>query len=267
VTVANVVRASISTLPKWDERHSETRIDSSDGFAAVFLRHLPFKFCSQRLLVALLGLKLAFASSALAATILQPAGATTTMGSFSTSYAPINTINQSGMAATYVSGVTDFNSFVTSTPTSGGANGSNVWFSSSGLTTGFFDFNLGGTYTIQAFALWTDPQSAGQGVKTFNLVAANNPSFTSSTLLGSYIASTGPGVGNEAANVGQIFNFAAISASYVRMEVFSNYGSTSFTGISEAAFGVVSVSEPSTAVLLIAGLLVGVVVRRRNSSN
>src|SRR5690606_32045501 len=150
----------------------------------------------------------------------QVVSATTNMGHFNT-FEPIYAINQSGLSATYISGVTDFDSFAGTTHTVQGGSSFNTWFSSAGNITGNFDFYLGSNaQTVESFALWTDPQPApGQGVKDFNLWADDNASFSSPTFLGSFVASSG--VSNET-NFGQVFSFAPTSASYVRMEILSN---------------------------------------------
>lgn len=175
------------------------------------------------------------ATPAQAGAILQPATAISSAGSYST-YDIVHTIDQSGMSATYSSQVTDFDSFVSLTPTSGGSNSYNGWFSPSEVTASNITFNLGGTFDIDAFALWTDFQNAGQGVNSFRLTASQDAGFSSSTLLGDFFATAGTGF-PESTNVGQVFNFNTTTASYVLMEIFSNHGASfPVVGFSEAAF-------------------------------
>ncbi len=193
-------------------------------------------------------------------TILGPATASTNMGSYSANYLPTFAINQSALTPGYISGVTDFATFTATANTFlAGGGGNNIWYSSQGVVTGNFDFDLGGTYTIDALALWNDPQNAKQGVKQFRLYAANNPSFTSPTLLGTYSAVEG--LGN--ANLAQVFNFSSTTAAYVRMEILSNHGSTFVTGISEAAFDVAAVPVPAAFWLFGSALGIGGVLKRR----
>jgi hypothetical protein len=193
-------------------------------------------------------------------TILQPTAATSSLGSFSTQYLPVYAIDQSALSATYVSGVTDFDAFVATTNTVNGGGGLNTWYSSSGVVTGNFDFSLGGPVTIESFALWSDPQiTAFQGVKNFNLLADDNAAFSSPTALGSFVAL--PGLPN-AANFGQVFAFSPTSASYVRMEILSNQGSLTITGITEAAFEQQTVVPAPPAVWLLGTAIAGLGGRR-----
>lgn len=186
------------------------------------------------LVLAALSICLLWAQTAHAGAIHQPASASTNMGSFGT-FEPVYAHDQSGLTASYTSGVTDFDTFTASTATVGGGASFNTWFSSTS-TTGNFDFDLGGTFTIESFVIWADPQGIGQGVNSFNLVADDDPSFSSPTLLGTFAAADGPGNSNQATNFGQVFTFPPTSAAYVRMEILSNHGSTLTTGMVEAAF-------------------------------
>jgi hypothetical protein len=211
------------------------------------------------------------AVGAQAGTILQPFGAATTMGNYPT-YEPFRAINQSGLSAGYSSGVTDFDTYVATTSTVGGANGLNAWFASSGNVVGNFDFDLGGSHLIESFALWSDPQPiSNQGIRQFNLFADDNSGFSSPELLGSFTAADANCVGctpaqADAFNLAQVFGFTPTAASYVRLQILSNYGNTDTTGISEAAFEVAPVPLPAAAWLLLSGLGgIGALARRRKS--
>ena len=174
--------------------------------------------------------------------MLQPASASTNMGHFGT-YDPVYAIDESGLSATYVSGVTEFDTFVASTHTVSGGSSFTTWFSQTS-TTGNFDFDLGGSFSITAMAIWADPQGIGQTVNEFTLLADDNPAFTSPTNLGTFSANDGS---PNPTNFGQAFTFTPTVASYVRMVIISNHGSSLTTGFVEAAFGVGEGEEPCLA--------------------
>lgn len=194
-----------------------------------------------------------------AGTMLQPISATSGMGNYNAQYLPAFALDQSGLAATYTSGLTDFDTFTAATNTVSGGSSFNSWYSAQGVLTGNFDFFLGSVVTIESFALWNDPQTAQQGVNSFKLWADDNAAFTSPTLLGNYNALA---LNSNAANFAQVFAFAPTAASYVRMEILSNYGSTFVTGFVEAAFEE-TVPTPATLALLGLGGLIGSANRRR----
>jgi hypothetical protein len=205
---------------------------------------------------ALLGL----APAARAGVILQPASASTNMGTDGGS--PNSVRNQSGLSAGYTSGVTDFDSYIAGSPTHNGHFDRNIWASARGTTTGNFDFALGapqgGTFTVESFALWNFEESSNDGVRGFELLASTDASFSSGTTtsLGTFTASR---AGLHAAVPAQVFHFAPTSAAFVRMVITSNYGDTQFTGFGEAAFEVQSspaaVPEPGSLALLGLGAL------------
>jgi hypothetical protein len=194
-------------------------------------------------------LVLLISTPALAGTILQPSAASTSMGTVaSPGYSPTHVIDQTGLTAPYISGVTNFDTYVPVTKTTAGGSGSNSWFSASGNITGNFDFDLGVPIGIESFALWPDPQpNAHQGPKNFSLIGSLDPTFTTQIPLGSYVATE---INGDVNNAGQIFTFTPTVARYVRMNITSNYGSTLFTGMVEAAFEQ-SVPEPTTPTLLL----------------
>ncbi len=168
--------------------------------------------------------------------MLDPTGVTTNMGAGTG--AINNTINQSGLSSSYTSGVTDFTTFTTNTTSTGG--GSNVWVSATNTKTGNVDFNLGGSYDISAFAFWpVNVNNSTYTFKDFTLLAADNSSFTGATTLGTYTA-----VKNTDTHA-QVFNFTATTATYVRLEITSNFGAVS-TGFNEAAFAEVTTPPPPT---------------------
>ena len=213
------------------------------------------------LAVALLGI---LAPVARAGVILQPASASTNMGG---SFPPGNTRNQSGLSAGYTSGVTDFDAYLASNPTHNSLLFANNWISAEGSTSGNFDFALGGTFTLESFALWNLGDGLGDNVRGFELLADDDAAFTSPTSLGTFTAAHNKGPTN--ATSAEVFTFSPTSAAFVRMVITSNWGGTTFTNFGEAAFEVqtspTAVPEPASLALLGAGGLglLGYARRRR----
>ena len=102
------------------------------------------------------------------------------------------------------------------------------------LMTGNIDFSLGGSYTIDSLAIWNFLATDNSTLKNFTLIASNDASFDTYTTLGSFSA-TAPGDSIYSVPA-ETFSFTATTASYVRMEITSNFGSIAYTGFGEAAF-------------------------------
>ena len=152
--------------------------------------------------------------------ILQPLGASASSQFGGVFGDPTNAISQSGLSVGYTSLVTDFDTYVASNPTHAGSTAGFVWFAQHGAAFPItFDFDLGGTFLIESFAMWGDNQSlpTRQNVNAFDLLADDNPTFSSATLLGSFNY-TNVGTGPE------VFTFASTSAAYVRMVINSIHG-------------------------------------------
>lgn len=182
-----------------------------------------------------LALLAASISGAQAGLILEPVSASTDMGSLG-GRSPNNVRNQSGLSTGYTSLVTDFPSYISSNPTHTAFPAPNQdWFSATGTTTGVFDFNLGARYSVQSLALWDIGGNNSSSLRGFDLFADNNASFSSATLLGHFNAN--PNTGPITASKAEVFSFTRTDATYVRMVITSNNGSTQ-TGFGEAAFEV-----------------------------
>jgi hypothetical protein len=193
----------------------------------------------------------------MAGLILDPTAVSTNMGTFSGNID--NVINQSGQNPTYTSGVTDFASYTASaTATPGTA--SDLWTSANAETTGNVDFTLGGSYEIDAFAIWALISTNGDNIGHFTLLASNDPSFTTFTTLGSFTPTYSPGSPIPAT----VVTFTATTASYVRLEITSNNGGPD-AGFNEAAFEFEPTPEPSSLLMVGIGIapVLGYRLRRR----
>jgi len=168
-------------------------------------------------------------------------------------------INQSGLSVGYTSGVTDFNTYITSGVTHTSLPINTRWASTANNPFGNLDFDLGGAFTIKKLAFWNMGGDSASGVVNFSLFADDNAAFSSPTLLGSFTAD--PFTGPFAAVVPEVFSFPATSADFVRLRITSNHGSI-VTQAGEVAFEIVP--EPGTLGLLGLGGVMVIVRRRRN---
>lgn len=222
----------------------------------------------KRLATSLVVTAFAFAAtSAHADLILQPVGASTTMGTVNPTSGSLDmTYDQSGLSTPYISNVTDFDAYIGGNPTHELAvNPSNAWTSATDPTyPGVVDFDLGGTFFVESLALWNLGGGFDFNLREFRLLADDNAAFSSPVTLGTFDAS--PSGSSVAAPV-QTFDFASTSASFVRLEILSNQGTiggatgSTNVGFGEVAFNVTSVPEPSSMALV--GVGIGLVGLRR----
>ncbi len=176
--------------------------------------------------------------------------------------------NQSGLSAGYTSLVTNFDTYVGSGPTTQSLSPVDN-FMSFLTSSGNVDFNLGGTFTIESFALWNGGQSGvngtSSGIRDFQLLVSADSSFSNSISLGNFVANQAPSIGPIGA---QIFTFAPTSAAFVRLASTSTHGAP-FTTINEVAFegtAITAVPEPSSLALLFAASTFGLIRLRRTGS-
>jgi hypothetical protein len=133
------------------------------------------------------------APNARAGVILSPSAIiSNSLGEQNSSFQVANLINQSGLSAGFISGTTDFSTYLAGTPThlNPSSLGNGGWASQSGTTSGTIVFDLGAVYTLHRMALWNDEDS--QAIGGFALVISNDLSFATSTSLGSFSAVVSP---------------------------------------------------------------------------
>jgi len=129
------------------------------------------------------------------------------------------------------------------------------------VTSGSITFDLGGLYALDGMAVWNFNGFNLVGVKDVNILASiDGINFT--LVEG---APTQFAIGaNAAAEPAELFAFSR-TASFVRLDVLSNYGTFDF-GLSEVMFtGSPVVPEPSSLVLVASGI-VTLVLSRKNAA-
>lgn len=167
-----------------------------------------------------------------------------------------NLIDQSGLTANYVSGVTDFASFTSTTEASYSCCFPELGGVAGPVSGSYVDFSLNSPTAIGAIVMWN--QSGSASLQSFNLLGSNGGPFS---LLGTFSMVDGGSA--------QVFHFAAGVFQEFRVQILSNFGYEGGTVWNETAFeGVSAVPEPSTWAMMILGFAgVGFIAyRRRNQA-
>ncbi len=205
------------------------------------------------------------ASPAMAQQIIGATSATINSGG--PGFGSINdTRNQAGLSANYVSGVTNYNTFVATTSHDLAFSG-NEWFSNSGVTSASVTYDLGSVFGINAFALWNEDAA---GIGSFNLLT----SLDGITFISALTASP-TNTPNNTNYLAQSFGFGAINARYARLDMSACPQQPAlFDGcaIGEVAFRTAAVNgavpEPATWAMMLFGFgAIGVATRRRKTAS
>lgn len=189
--------------------------------------------------------------------ILQPFSASTDIQTSPLS-SPDNVRSQSGLSANYTSLVSNFDHYIATNPTHQFSSQSDIWNGYNGGSgpppfPGNFDFDLGGLFAIQSLALWNFGGNQDANLVGFTLLADDNHAFSSPVTLGSYTAN--PNTGDLSAVRAEVFGFAPVNASFVRMRITSNHGDPANVVFGEVAFEALPIPEPSSLILLSFGAL------------
>lgn len=190
---------------------------------------------------------------AMAGTVLAPVSAVSSIGSGDTvNYQPVRMIDQSGLSAGYVSGVTDFDSYVATTVHLHASFGLNNWSSPIGVRLGSLTFGLGPGATVDRLALWSDGYGIS-GIRDFTLLASATSDFASASTLGSFTAA----VDVNGIAAAQVFAFAPTSDAFIRLQIDSVHRQNVLvTYVGEVAFrqvAIPAVPEPGAWALMLAG--------------
>ena len=162
-------------------------------------------------------------------------------------------IDQSGLSIPFISGETDFETYISLNPTSAAVSATTGWAAIATGLPGYLEFDLGSVVSISAFAMWN--QNTTLSVNSFTLSAATNESFTSGvTNLGSFTAAEGL--------TAQTFIVSGVGE-FVRMEINSTHGGHD-VNLGEVAFDTEVIPEPISLAVFGTGLMgLGLVRRRR----
>ena len=207
-------------------------------------------------------------STASAGAILNPgAVAQVSIGEFGPDYAVSNLLNQSGLSAAYVSGVTDFSSFVASTTHT--ADDTQGWLSAGPTVPATIDFDLGAEYLLNRLAWWNHAVGSTANVESFRLFAMTDATFTTGSQVGGTF--TNPQGDSSLPYPATVFDIPDVTTRYLRLRIDGYYGNDCCVAIGELAFETpaavvvdpATVPEPSSLILFGSGILAAGIVRRR----
>lgn len=190
-------------------------------------------------------------ASAHATPIVGPVSVSASIVDLGPGYAITNLINQSGLSSTYISGVTDFSTFVASATLTSSPSSSGGWASTTGNQfPAFINFDLGVATTVSRMALWNDTDT--QAIGAFQVFASADATFTNLTSLGSFT-----GLVQNVGALAQVFDMTDATTRYIRISGSPILYNNGLLNIGEFAFeGTTSaVPEPASVALLGLGLL------------
>ncbi|MEX2169571.1 MAG: hypothetical protein WD851_09685 [Pirellulales bacterium] len=173
-------------------------------------------------------------------------------------------IDHSGLSVPFVSGVTDFDNYLAQAPLHSRFP-SHEWSASGATTTGIIDFDMGRAMLIDRTAIWNEEVT---GVSSLNVFTSDDPSFGTSSLVGSFAVLD---TTRDLDYVADVHLLVPTAVRYVRFEVLGAYADplnkfVTKASLGEVAFSTTTVPEQSTFVYMSTGVLfaAGCVLRRRS---
>jgi hypothetical protein len=177
-------------------------------------------------------------------TYIEGVSATTTMGNVFGNISHISDgsgLSALSLSATHVTADTD-----------------NSWLANG--TSGTIDFDLHGSYELSALTVWNfNGANNTFGVKELQILTSTDGNNFSSLAGAPLLFAMGA---NNASEAEEGFFFPAVTASYVRFNILSNWGGQ-YVGLAEVAFDPLPVPEPSVLALLGIGAAALLARRRR----
>lgn len=178
-----------------------------------------------------------------------------------------DTYNQSGLSAGYTSGVTDFDTYLATSPSHTHIFDGFEWFSENPTDSASVTYDLGALYSIDALALWNEESS---GIGVLDLYTSTDGIIF--TALSTGLLPTDNEVDDYTADV---FSFASVAAQYIRFDMSAcpqlpssfdacAIGEVAFRSAAEDDNGDRVVSEPGTLALMALGLIGFASMRKRS---
>lgn len=208
-------------------------------------------------------LKAIAAAATLAATTASQAGIilsptsvyNNTVGTYCCGGAATQMINHSGLSAGFISGVTDFDTYIAGNPTHT-RNDFQGWIGpAGGPFTGILDFDLGGSYNVERFAMWNTALGSSANVRSFTLFVSDVADFSSATNVGTFV---NPQLNSFDPYPVTVFDTLDTTGQYLRLQVNSHYNNGNVVEIGEVALDVTpdnTVPEPGALALVSLALL------------